>query len=219
MSSIVLSMNCPYRGQSGSAPRVELHRFHALHQQGQRLVMSWFERAYQARGDEDECFEAFIFAWFAVNGWAACVTGRDRDADYIRALERSEELRERFTSLLAKDCGFSQVAGAFHSLWPIFKAQDIRRSGHHLPANLDRAGIVQHYLGEGLSVCAPECWVGHKAAGEPVPLDWPHTLAAIYRVRCNLFHGEKSAHSEMDRRIVLAAYKVLIGFFRGSRIL
>jgi hypothetical protein len=196
-----------------------LNRFRALHQEGQHLVKSWFDRAYEARNDEAECFEAFIFAWFAVNGWAACVTGKDGDAEYIRALGRSRELREQFQSLLAKDGGFSQVAGTFHSLWPIFKAQDIRRGAHHAPANLDRPEIIQHYLDAGLSAYAPECWGSHRAAGEPVPLDWPHTLAAIYRVRCNLFHGEKSAHSEMDRIIVLAAYRVLIGFFHGTRIL
>ncbi len=219
MSPIAKPVDCPYREYSGPAPRVDLHRFRALHQEGQRLVTSWFERAYQAREDEGECFEAFIFAWFAVNGWAACVTGKDRDADYIRALERCQDLQDRFDTLLATDTGFSQSADAFHSLWPIFKAQDIRRGRHHVPANLGRAGIIQHYFGEGLRVYAPGCWSDHQAVGEPVPLDWPHTLAAIYRVRCNLFHGEKSAHSEMDRIIVLAAYRVLIGFFRGARIL
>ena len=147
------------------------------------------------------------------------MTGRDGDAEYIRALGRSRELREKFQSLIATDNQFSQVANAFHSLWPIFKAQDIRRGARHAPANLDRGGIIQHYLRGGVIAFAPECWRDHQAAGEPVPLDWPHTLAATYRVRCNLFQGEKSTHSEMDGIVVLAAYRVLIGFFRGAHIL
>ena len=219
MSPIATPVDCPYRAQPGPAPSVKLQKFRALHQEGQHLVRGWFDRAYGTQGDDAECFEAFIFGWFAVNGWAACVTGQDGDAQYISALGRSPELREQFQSLLARDDEFSRVARAFHSLWPIFKAQDIRRGGHHVPVNLDRAGIIQHYLTAGLNVYAPKCWSYHQAAEEPVPLDWPHTLAAIYRVRCNLFHGEKSAHSEMDQIIVLAAYRVLIGFFRGARIL
>jgi hypothetical protein len=58
-----------------------------------------------------------------------------------------------------------------------------------------------------------------NGAGEDVSLDWPQTLAAIYPVRCNLFHGEKSAHLEMDREIVCTALVVLMMFFRHSQIL
>ncbi|MGE0358430.1 MAG: hypothetical protein AB7P08_16110 [Burkholderiales bacterium] len=196
-----------------------MNRYFALHQEGRRLVQGWFERSFRAQHDETECFEAFIFAWFAVNAWAACVTGQDGDAAYIRALGQSRELREQFQSLLAFDSGFSKVAGTFYSLWPIFRAQDIRRRAVHAPAHLNRVEIIEHYFGAGLHSYAPECWRDHKEAGEPVPLDWLHTLAAIYRVRCNLFHGEKAAHSEMDRIIVRSAYMVLIGFFRGARLL
>jgi len=35
-----------------------------------------------------------------------------------------------------------------------------------------------------------------------VPIDWPHTLSAIYQVRCNLFHGYKGVYSENDISIV-----------------
>ena len=49
-----------------------------------------------------------------------------------------------------------------------------------------------------------------------MPLDWPHTLAALYRVRCNLFHGEKGRHSEMDQRIVASGFRTLIQFFGSA---
>jgi hypothetical protein len=42
-----------------------------------------------------------------------------------------------------------------------------------------------------------------------MPLDWAHAMKALYRVRCNLFHGEKARTSEDDKRIVTAAYNVL----------
>ena len=32
-----------------------------------------------------------------------------------------------------------------------------------------------------------------------MPPDWAHILKAIYKVRSNLFHGQKAAHSEMDK--------------------
>lgn len=214
-----MTVDCLYCEQAGPATRFSLNRFHALHPDGQRLVRGWFEKAHAAMTADDECFEAFIFAWFAVNGWAACVTGKDRDADYIRALQRSTELAEKFQSLLAGNPQFKSAASEFQRFWPIFKAQDIRRAGHRSPAAADRLAIVQHYFDCDLRVFEPQCWKSHKDAGEEVPLDWAHTLAAIYRVRCNLFHGEKSAHSEMDQEIVLAALVVLVMFFRYAQIL
>ena len=49
-----------------------------------------------------------------------------------------------------------------------------------------------------------------------MPLDWPHTLEALYRVRCNLFHGEKGLDSEMDALIVSSAFRVLVHFLHDS---
>jgi hypothetical protein len=51
-----------------------------------------------------------------------------------------------------------------------------------------------------------------------VPLDWAHTVKAIYRVRCNLFHGEKARTSEDDERIVLAARDVLAVFIEAGNV-
>ncbi len=52
----------------------------------------------------------------------------------------------------------------------------------------------------------------HVEEDGDVPLDWPHTLLSIYHVRCNLFHGEKAAHSEMDRCLVSSAFRILLHF-------
>ena len=214
-----MSVDCTYRGQAGPEFQVDFRRFEMLHPDGQRLVRGWFKKAHDAMTEDDECFEAFIFAWFAVNGWAACVTGKDRDADYIRALQHSTELAEKYQALLQDDRKFAVAAWKFRKFWPIFRAQDIRRAGHRSPAASDRPAVVQHYFDCHLRVFEPRCWKSHQEAGEDVPLDWPHALAAIYRVRCNLFHGEKSAHSEMDREIVGTALLVLVTFFRLARIL
>jgi hypothetical protein len=62
----------------------------------------------------------------------------------------------------------------------------------------------------------PACWKRHMDEGGSIPMDWPHTLAALYRVRCNLFHGEKAPYSEIDRTIVRAALRVLVYFLHET---
>ena len=43
-------------------------------------------------------------------------------------------------------------------------------------------------------------------------MHWPHTLQALYQIRCNLFHGEKGAHMECDREIVDFALRAMLPF-------
>lgn len=114
---------------------------------------------------------------------------------------------------------FNEISSSFSKMWPIFKSQEIRKDGVNYSGPPDRERIIEHYLNAGIKHYEPQCWVRHSDAGENIPLDWPHTLAALYRVRCNLFHGEKAMHSDNDRIIVASAFRVLGNFMAGSRIL
>lgn len=209
---------CPYTAPPAADP-LQLDRHRGLHEDGQRLITAWFERAWAERINEQATFEAFIFAWMAVNAWAACVTGEDQDSEYMRRLKDDEGLRLRFQQVIAEHPDVRRDAQYFVSLLPIFKAQRLRRAGVHGQDGMTRGELVQRYLAAGITEFEPECAEWHRAHGESIPCDWPHVIAATYRVRCNLFHGEKSAHSEMDRRIVRAAFLTLTGFFRAANIL
>lgn len=212
---------CKYATESAAHPprllQLESHRW--LHEDGQRLIFTWFERAWAQRHNEEATFEAFIFAWMSVNAWAACFTGEDQDREYMRRLKADEGLRQRFLGVVSESPDVSSNAREFVGLMPIFKAQRLRRSGVRGEVGMSRTDLVRHYFAEGVSEFEPECAEWHLRRGEPTPCDWPHVIAAIYRVRCNLFHGEKSAHSEMDRRIVRSAFLTLTGFFRAAGIL
>ena len=61
----------------------------------------------------------------------------------------------------------------------------------------------------------PRCFCEHD---EP-PGDWSHMLSALYRVRCNPFHGEKVRSFESDRAVVAAARATLATFIDESRLL
>jgi len=203
------------------ARRVRLSRYRELHPDGRELISGWFERAWYMRDCEaEDSFEPFIFTWIAFNGWAACVTGLDRDRDWIDALMLSSTICDDFARLVAdRESAVSIHANEFRQLWPIFKAQSIRRHRVRAEHMDNRQAIVEYYLREGIRQFEPQCWARHRDEGSEVPLDWPHTLAALYRVRCNLFHGEKAAHSEMDQLIVSCAFRVLVHFIHSAEYL
>src|SRR5919197_3315905 len=115
-------MPCPELISNRPAAPVDLSRFERPHREGRRLISGWFERAWQARGcSPDDCFEPFIFAWFAFNGWTACVTALDEDRAYLDALMRCPRVTQHFEEALnSPDSALGQHASSFASLWPIF---------------------------------------------------------------------------------------------------
>jgi len=89
-------------------------------------------------------------------------------------------------------------------------------SGH---ADEARQDTIRRYITSGVTAFEPQCWKRHSDSDELVPLDWPHALAALFRVRNNLFHGEKSAHIENDKRIVSVSYRLLMLFLRDGNFI
>jgi hypothetical protein len=175
------------------------YAFEQLHSDGRALIAGWIRRAQQASA-EHEAFEAFIFAWVAFNGWAQCVVPAARtDRGYLRALACAQSISDRFeVGIPAEDVSM------FAETWPIFRAQSLMREGLAFQSG-PRAGRRDMLIDRGIEH-APGCWSRHGRA----PADWPHTLYSLYQVRCNLFHGQKSAHIENDRIIVQTACKVLL---------
>ena len=195
---------------------VDFDRFHHLHPSGYRLITNWFSRAWRRIGDAPATsFDPFIYTWIAFNGWASCVTGLEIDAKWCKALSISPELCERFDELANNPA--TSLHGhlqQFYTLWPIFKASEIRTKSAFSFNTHHRPEMVDYFFSAGIENFEPKCWQIHKQKGEPVPLDWPHTLAVLYRVRCNLFHGEKGVDSEMDVKIVHLSFQVLARFLK-----
>ena len=175
----------------------------------QRLITGWFDRGWEnADCPANESFEPFIFTWIAFNGWAACITGEDGDRAWLDALMLDPTVAEHFDTLLEGDGRFARRVGDFAQLWPIFRSQELRRNHIERPYGANRAAVVEHYLANGATLFEPRCFLRHRDEHKRV-VDWAHTLAALYRVRCNLFHGDKGANSEMDSMIVQRAFAVL----------
>lgn len=202
------------------ASQADPTRYLYLHPEGRRLISGWFGRAWDMQQlPSEEHFEAFIFSWIAFNGWAACITGVDVDREWLDALMLSQQIQQAFAQLVSNpDTATRRIAQEFYHFWPVFKAQAIRRQGVYVE-DQNRRTVVDHYFRAGIDKFEPQCWQRHRQEGSAVPVDWPHTLAVLYRVRCNLFHGDKAVHSEMDRSIVSLAFQTLVTFMREASYL
>lgn len=201
-------MSAPCTLLPQSPHRVDRSLFDLLHPQGRQLIRAWAARGQNVSEDADASayFEGFIYLWFGLNAWGSCVTGTDTDRDWINAVSSDEQLAQLFGRSIRDNDHCAAEVTRFADLWPIFKSSEIRRQGIWVPTGATRQQRVRQYLDSNIPF-EPSCWHDHR--GQRPPADWQHCLKTLYRVRCNLFHGEKSLNSENDRLIVSAAYRVL----------
>jgi hypothetical protein len=185
------------------------------------FIRPWVMRSWLGT----EPFERLIHLWVAFNAWTAeTITPSDlmeRDAALVAAASRDPELNRRFSFLFDNDTEFQKLAIEFRCLWPVFNVrrldqdnvepwqQEIYSRKEYRQMCFD-AGASKHDM-------KPGCFLRHQngeetvTGGDPdrVPLDWPHTLSAIYQVRCNLFHGGKSFRMPSDVRFAELAFEIL----------
>lgn len=211
----MLVYNCSELSRNGrNIKQTNFGNYTWLHPEGKNLIRGWFERA-RAVSNRAERFEPFIYAWFAFNSWASCVVNTDIDAEFIEALSADARMHRDFATLIDDPKSpLSIHARVFAEMLPIFDVKKMRQKG--IQPRYDnrgsRADRIAYYLSRGAEAFEPKCWQRHVNSGEVLALDWAHILKAIYKVRCNLFHGQKSAHSEMDNQIVSAAFFTLVSF-------
>lgn len=196
---------------------IDRNRYLQLHPEGRELISGWFQRALLAINCSPEsAFEPFIFTWFAFNGWAACVTDNDNDRSIINSLASSQIINNDFEQAIMNNQYLNGRASVFFSMLPIFDVRTLRRRGILQPAGNNRREIVTYYLNRRVSRFEPQCWEQHLNTNESPPAAWGHIINGIYKVRCNLFHGLKSTHSEMDQTIVHSAFLVLAHFLNET---
>jgi hypothetical protein len=189
--------------------RLDPNRFHGLHKDGRELIRGWIARANEAQSNNK--FEAFIYAWIGFNGWASCCCEAEADRVLLDLMILDGGLAENFNRLTVGGPN-SQAAENFARLWPIFKVTDLPDLPEHArrnrPQHRGRAAVVRYY-GEHWPTAdrAPNCHLKHDAT---IKTDWGHTLEALYRVRNNLFHGQKSGAGREDKEIVDAAVDILL---------
>lgn len=186
------------------------------------FAAEWVRRA--RANDPSDLFSAFIHLWVVFNAWASVVVhddegGRESDRFLIAVLGHDTILSGRFNRLLEDDPTFRDLSTRFTSLWPVCDVRILRKL--QLQAWDGRPSSRRHYLAEVVpqldrylgatrrSTRARDAFYSPPCVRDHVTNDWPHTLRAIYAVRCNLFHGGESFDRKGDQIFVDVAYEIL----------
>jgi len=209
-------MTCPGLFKKQRAVR-DLDRAKFKFMPNGEIVRHWFERGLQGiDGPAEHCFEPFIFIWISLNAWGECTTGQGSDKDWVQDLAQDPGLNREFSQCLAApQSAVKKAAEEFRRYWPIPSVQDWRRVGDSRPPS-QAAGNSARFFRDNRIRYEPRCALRHIEAAQEIPLDWVHFLPAVYRVRCNLFHGEKNPLHPVDLKIVRASLAALAEFMRHT---
>ncbi len=131
---------------------------------------------------ERDAFSKFVFLWFCFNAWVDYKTKRDTDAEMVK------DLADRNSMVMDM---LSAYTVAFNSDTEVFKS------------NLKTLVLMSQQK-------PIEDTRGRK---KPIRIndenDFSNIVWAIYRIRCNLFHGSKDANDSRDKKLVTVAQRIL----------
>jgi hypothetical protein len=154
----------------------------------------------------------FFELWRAFNTWLQVVVapppaGRLTDAYMVKAAGQDATLSAVVNDLLQTRPRFQARAKEFYNLWPVFDHRWLRskhilfwgQAKDILGHKLSRNAYVQMCFQQkqpSLDSYRPPCYATQQTPTiacqfVQVPLDWAHTLQAIYQVRCNYLHDMK----------------------------
>jgi hypothetical protein len=188
---------------------------------GHALATHWLRQST----DGADTFQSFISLWIAVNGWAQRITREELDSEWVKTVGVDPVLRSGFADSLANNHEVRAAAESLIAFAPIFRATE--QMLFPSPPYSPRRERVAYWLGQKISekkghrqiVHRPRCYEMHLHRDGSLPCDWPHVLHAIYQIRCNLFHGSKSAAVDEDRKLVSWSRAALLGFLTEGRYL
>lgn len=171
------------------------------------IVNDWFHHARQ----HPNVMQRFINLWMSFNGWATCVTEKDIDRAMVEMLIDDPRMRNAFDTLYDRDGAFNGIVGRFVEWWPIYDARDFRRKARQSKVNdIYSREDVHRYAQQWGVKREPRNWLPGSR------VTWGDVLWAIYKVRCNLFHGQKGMNNPSDVRLVEIAHEVLERFIRET---
>ncbi len=193
------------------------------------FARDWLRRIGRAAdADTDQArFDGFIYLWVVLNGWASQVITEPKRSDddkfLVAALAWDPDLGSAFDRLKEHDPDFHRLTAEFASRWPVFRVTELRKlkipfwNGDQTRAKYVRSVVQRPEKAPTKENYRPPCFRQHEnERHEEVgivwhgpPNDWPHTISAIYQVRCNLFHGGKTYEVSRDREFVGMAFRIL----------
>jgi len=128
---------------------------------------------------ERDVFSRFVFLWICFNAWLDFRSGKERDREMI------EYLKEQKRDLPALD-----LISSFNYA---FESKDTCKILH---------GIVSLSPIKDSRGKFPDVNITNTE-------DIPNIVEAIYRVRCNFFHGRKEAKNPRDEQLVTVCARIL----------
>lgn len=148
----------------------------------QRIVESWRPK-YAA---EPDTFDKFYYLWSAFNAWALVVTLSDSDKDMINQISNNRDASSKYGIIINNNRILKNNIANLKPNFPLQSFADLIRIDYQYD-------WTQHQGSEDYYKKIVNSGKGVKSSPELDENSFHSVLHCMYAVRCNLFHGSKSA--------------------------
>lgn len=137
---------------------------------------------YNKARSEGDVFSKFVFLWFCFNAWLDYKTLKKTDAEMIKDLA---DKSPRVTDML----------NAYNV--PFNSGTEVFKNNLKTLTLMSQQKPIEDVRGRKKSIRIKD------------ENDFSNIVWAIYRIRCNLFHGGKEANDPRDLKLVMVAQRIL----------
>jgi hypothetical protein len=148
-----------------------------------RLIRDWYQRSQGIAVREPDAFDRFTYLWVSFDAWSKIASRGISGRGVINFCKTEKSLVAEHQRLLATDAEFAHNVARLKEMCPIRK---ITRRKKQLVGEEVRINNVAEF-------------------GE--------VLEAIYTIRNNFFHGDKSPNNVRDLELVELAFQILSRVF------
>lgn len=148
-----------------------------------RLIRDWYQRSQGKAVREPDAFDQFAYLWVSFDAWSKTASRSLSSRGAIEFCKTEKGFVAEHKRLLDKDAEFAKSVNRLKEMCPIRK---IVRRGNQLVGQKVRINDI-------------------KIFGE--------VLEAIYTIRNNFFHGDKSPNEKRDLELVELAFQTLSKVF------
>lgn len=146
------------------------------------LIKAWRQKSH----NEGDQFASFVFIWFCFNAWMEHISDENTDKKMI-----------------------NELAGRKHNMQSLFEAYDAAVSAND---EFLKSGVMA-LMHMSKEKPIEDMRKNPRRREPPITIksenDFENIVQAIYRIRCNLFHGGKDADDIRDQVLVKNAAMVL----------
>jgi hypothetical protein len=195
-------------------------KFTNLPKSTKTMLNDWFEYTWKIReAPIEEHPRGMLQAWALLGFVGQVTTGSADQNTWLPALLYNADLDAIFSGVMENPKSLLRMyVKRLMQVWPVYSSVELAEAGIQPSTAVTRVEVIEEYANHTVLHPVPGCLTLHAVDGSlPLP-DWQHTLLTWKRVFDNCLDPRGFHPTEMELRIVTAAFMSFVYFYKEGKV-